>query len=160
MCSCPWHEDKHPSMKVFNDGANCFSCGWNGDIFSFVMRYDGVDFPTAFKSLGGTFDEITDEKEYKRQIDRIKRQKTAKERKKRYDEGIKKEISLAITICRRAAEIYKPTSMEEDFPEEWVYAENKLQWLLNVWNEKYIEEQEIDDFNVYRECRQIRQRFL
>lgn len=160
MCSCPWHEDKHPSMKVFDDGANCFSCGWNGDIFSFVMRYDDVDFPTAFKSLGGSFSHCNSDNE--RIILNMRRasERDTERRKKQYAEDIRREISQTIMICRRAIEIYKPESTDEDFPDQWVYAENKLQWLLNIWNEKYIEEQEINDFNVYRECRKIRNYFL
>jgi DNA primase len=31
MIRCPLHEDKQPSLKVNDDWAFCFSCGWSGD---------------------------------------------------------------------------------------------------------------------------------
>lgn len=155
MCSCPFHgNDRHPSMKVFKTGANCFTCGWNGDIFSFVMQMDGVDFKTAFKKLGGSYAMYNNEKEHRQANIRLQSQKAKIEQKKRYDESLKNELSKAIQICRRAAEIYEP------FSDGWTYAKNKLQYLLYMWEQKYVEQQEIDDFNVYRECRQVKQRFL
>ena len=57
MCSCPFHgEDRHPSMKIYDDSFYCFTCSRHGDIFSFVMYMDNVDFKTAFYQLGGKYD--------------------------------------------------------------------------------------------------------
>jgi len=39
---CPFHADRHPSMKVYRDGYYCFSCGAGGDVFTFVARMDGL----------------------------------------------------------------------------------------------------------------------
>lgn len=52
---CPFHKEKTPSMKIYKDSYYCFGCGEHGDIFSFVMKYEGVPFSTAFLSLGGTY---------------------------------------------------------------------------------------------------------
>ena len=32
MCSCPFHEDQHPSMKLNERYFYCFSCGATGDV--------------------------------------------------------------------------------------------------------------------------------
>ncbi|MCT4575263.1 MAG: DNA primase [Alphaproteobacteria bacterium] len=50
---CPFHNEKTPSFVVDNKRGNyhCFGCGAHGDIFSFVMQYDGVDFPSAIENL-------------------------------------------------------------------------------------------------------------
>lgn len=54
--SCPFHKgDNTASMKIYKDSFNCFACGANGDIFSFIQKMDNCDFKTAFYSLGGSY---------------------------------------------------------------------------------------------------------
>lgn len=51
---CPFHTEKTPSFVVFPESQNwhCFGCGRGGDIFSFVMEYEGWDFRTALEEMG------------------------------------------------------------------------------------------------------------
>ena len=37
---CPFHKEKTASMKIYKRDFNCFGCGANGDIFTFVMLMD------------------------------------------------------------------------------------------------------------------------
>lgn len=50
---CPFHSEKTPSFMVFPDKGNyhCFGCGANGDIFTFVMGTQHLDFAEALKQL-------------------------------------------------------------------------------------------------------------
>jgi DNA primase len=52
--NCPFHHEKTPSFFVSptRNTFYCFGCGEKGDIFSFVERFEGVDFPGALKMLG------------------------------------------------------------------------------------------------------------
>lgn len=50
---CPFHQDSNPSLLVSPDKgiAYCFACQSGGDIFSFVQKIEGVEFPEAVKIL-------------------------------------------------------------------------------------------------------------
>ena len=51
MALCQFHNDRRPSLKVYEKNAYCFSCGWSGDIFSFVQEVEGVDFKESLNLL-------------------------------------------------------------------------------------------------------------
>ena len=50
---CPFHNEKTPSFSVNEDKGfyHCFGCGKHGDIFSFVMETQHMDFMQAMKEL-------------------------------------------------------------------------------------------------------------
>ena len=53
VAHCPWHDDTRPSLQVNPERQSwkCWPCDIGGDIFSFVMKMEGVDFPEALAML-------------------------------------------------------------------------------------------------------------
>ena len=52
---CPFHDDRHPSMKLNKDYFYCFSCGATGDVIDFVARLFGLSSYEAAKKLAYDF---------------------------------------------------------------------------------------------------------
>lgn len=50
---CPFHSENSPSFTVFgsDDHFYCFGCGVGGDVITFIMRMENVDYPTALEML-------------------------------------------------------------------------------------------------------------
>lgn len=50
---CPFHSEKTPSFTVFSDTQSfyCFGCGAGGDVITFVMREESLEYPEAVKLL-------------------------------------------------------------------------------------------------------------
>lgn len=54
MICCPFHNDRHPSMKV-DKGFYCFACGAKGDVISFVSKLFCLTPLEAAKKLAEDF---------------------------------------------------------------------------------------------------------
>ncbi|MFC1828020.1 DNA primase [Thermodesulfobacteriota bacterium] len=54
---CPFHSEKTPSFTVSPQKQifHCFGCGVGGNVFSFLMKKDGLSFPEAAKLLAARF---------------------------------------------------------------------------------------------------------
>ncbi len=50
---CPWHDDSRPSFQVNpqRQSWRCWVCGIGGDVFSFVMRRESMEFREALELL-------------------------------------------------------------------------------------------------------------
>lgn len=50
---CPFHSEKSPSFTVNEDKGifHCFGCGTGGNVFTFLMRIEGVSFPDAVRQI-------------------------------------------------------------------------------------------------------------
>lgn len=55
MCRCPFHEDRHPSMKLNERYFYCFGCGATGDVIDLVARLFGLSSFEAAQKLAQDF---------------------------------------------------------------------------------------------------------
>ncbi len=52
-CSCPFHSEKTPSCVIYQDNGSfyCFGCGAGGDVITFIMKIENLDYIEAVKFL-------------------------------------------------------------------------------------------------------------
>ena len=55
MICCPFHDDRHPSMKLNEDYFYCFGCGASGDVIDLAARLFGLSSYDAAKKLAADF---------------------------------------------------------------------------------------------------------
>ena len=55
MACCPFHDDKSPSLKVYDDHFYCFGCGATGDCTGFVAKLFGLRQIDAAKKINEDF---------------------------------------------------------------------------------------------------------
>ena len=63
---CPFHDERTPSFSIHPDEKlyHCFGCGVGGDVFDFVSRTSGVEFPEAVEMLAEKYGvEVTREEQ-------------------------------------------------------------------------------------------------
>lgn len=48
---CVFHNEKTPSLTIYENNYFCFGCGEHGDIFDWVMKTMDLSFPDAVKFI-------------------------------------------------------------------------------------------------------------
>ncbi|MFT5726046.1 MAG: DNA primase [Desulforhopalus sp.] len=73
---CPFHGEKTPSFSVHGGQQffHCFGCGESGDVFSFVMKQQGLDFPESVRLLAEKYHiELPQRRRSKEDEERLKK---------------------------------------------------------------------------------------
>ena len=55
MACCPFHNDRHPSLKLNEEYFFCFGCGAKGDVIDFVARLFDLNSYEATQRLAADF---------------------------------------------------------------------------------------------------------
>lgn len=133
---CPFHQgDRSPSAKIYPKDYHCFGCGANGDVFTFLMEYEGIPFKEAFRELGGTYPEQEEEVPFRsrrRAYQRRKRREMA-EKQAQTEQEEKEALRRETRLLRLMVRLYEPLS------DEWCDCYNRLQlaeYRLEYLNEK------------------------
>lgn len=51
--ACPFHPEKNPSFRVYAEKKRfrCYGCGAQGDVFEFLQKLEGKEFPAVVRAL-------------------------------------------------------------------------------------------------------------
>ena len=55
MARCPFHNDTHPSMKLYDDHFYCFACGAHGDVIDLTAKLLGLNLKETVHRLAVDF---------------------------------------------------------------------------------------------------------
>lgn len=137
MVHCPFHDDRHPSMKV-DKGFCCFACGAKGDVIAFVADLFNLSPYEAAKKLAKDF-QISITRNVRSNPYNRKKKKSVTRTLYQTEQGLERWERECIAILSD----YLRTL------HEWKvrYAPQKLE---KEWNEKFMEAcQKIELVNYY-----------
>lgn len=149
MACCPFHNDKHPSMKI-DQNYYCFACGAKGDVISYVAERFGLSQLEAAKKINEDFlleipigqSEKGRKLDVKRKV-KVQRKGQTKEARilfvqKKIDEWVQYATDVLLRYLQWMEfwkEFYKPESMEAEWHSLFAEAlqnESKVNYLLDV----------------------------
>ena len=55
MTLCPFHDDHHPSLRLYDDHFYCFACAAHGDVIDLAAKLLGIPGPEAIRRLEEDF---------------------------------------------------------------------------------------------------------
>ena len=142
MACCPFHDDRHPSMKV-DTRFHCFGCGADGDMIDFTARLYDLSPKEAAEKLAQDFGLSYDSKAPIRRS--YVRQKTeAQVRKEKREHGWR-VLTDYYHLLRKWEADYSPKTPDEDPHPRFLEAIQKkdyMGYLLDTFLDSSTEEQD------------------
>ncbi|MBP3198170.1 MAG: DNA primase [Butyrivibrio sp.] len=113
MCCCPFHSDKHPSMKI-DKRYYCFGCLAKGDAVDFVLNYFGLSLKDAAIKICDDFS-LSHDNSYHAPIKNIKPEKSDEQIFKETCNHCYKVLSDYLHLLKKWRIEYRP----KDESSEW-----------------------------------------
>lgn len=142
IACCPFHDDKHPSMKI-DKNYHCFACGVGGDVIDYVSRMHGLSQYDAALKLIEDFQlpiSVRSKVMFNEQEKaRINKEKAERERIIHIKERFKRWCNQSIDILRDCLlEVEKAEKFLRNKPPDNVFSDDYAQILhavpiMNYW---------------------------
>ena len=142
MACCPFHDDRHPSMKV-DTRFHCFGCGADGDVIDFTARLYDLSPKEAAEKLAQDFDLSYDSKAPPRRS-YVRQKSEAQVRKEKREHGWR-VLTDYYHLLRKWEADYSPKTPDEDPHPRFLEAVQKkdyMGYLLDTFLDSSTEEQD------------------
>ena len=142
MACCPFHDDRHPSMKV-DTRFHCFGCGADGDVIDFTARLYGLSPKEAAEKLAQDFGLSYDSKAPPRRS-YVRQKSEAQARKEKREHGWR-VLTDYYHLLRKWEADYSPKTPDEDPHPRFLEAIQKkdyMGYLLDTFLDSSTEEQD------------------
>ena len=142
MACCPFHDDRHPSMKV-DARFHCFGCGADGDVTDFTARLYDLSPKEAAEKLAQDFGLSYDSKAPLRRS-YVRQKSEAQVRKEKREHGWR-VLTDYYHLLRKWEADYSPKTPDEDPHPRFLEAVQKkdyMGYLLDTFLDSSTEEQD------------------
>ena len=142
MACCPFHDDRHPSMKV-DARFHCFGCGADGDVIDFTARLYDLSPKEAAEKLAQDFGLSYDNKAPPRRS-YVRQKSEAQVRKEKREHGWR-VLTDYYHLLRKWEADYSPKTPDEDPHPRFLEAIQKkdyMGYLLDTFLDSSTEEQD------------------
>ena len=142
MACCPFHDDRHPSMKV-DTRFHCFGCGADGDVIDFTARLYDLSPKGAAEKLAQDFGLSYDSKAPLRRS-YVRQKSEAQVRKEKREHGWR-VLTDYYHLLRKWEADYSPKTPDEDPHPRFLEAVQKkdyMGYLLDTFLDSSTEEQD------------------
>ena len=142
MACCPFHDDRHPSMKV-DTRFHCFGCGADGDVIDFTARLYDLSPKEAAEKLAQDFGLSYDSKAPPRRS-YVRQKSEAQVRKEKREHGWR-VLTDYYHLLRKWEADYSPKTPDEDPHPRFLEAVQKkdyMGYLLDTFLDSSTEEQD------------------
>ena len=142
MACCPFHDDRHPSMKV-DTRFHCFGCGADGDVIDFTARLYDLSPKEAAEKLAQDFGLSYDSKAPPRRS-YVRQKSEAQARKEKREHGWR-VLTDYYHLLRKWEADYSPKTPDEDPHPRFLEAIQKkdyMGYLLDTFLDSSTEKQD------------------
>ena len=143
MACCPFHDDRHPSLKLNEDYFYCFGCGATGDVTDFTARLYDLSPKEAAEKLAQDFGLSYDSKAPLRRS-YVRQKSEAQVRKEKREHGWR-VLTDYYHLLRKWEADYSPKTPDEDPHPRFLEAIQKkdyMAYLLDTFLDSSTEEQD------------------
>ena len=126
MACCPFHDDRHPSMKV-DTRFHCFGCGADGDVIDFTSRLYNLSPKEAAEKLARDFGVAYDSQAPPRR--RYIRQKSEAQKRKEKREHGWRVLADYYHLLRKWETDYSPRTPDENLHPRFLEAIQKKDYM-------------------------------
>ena len=161
MALCPFHRERTPSCKLYEDHYYCFGCQAHGDVIRLVQELFGLTPIEAVKQINSDFGLglDLDKPPDMEAVARRRREIAEREAEKARAEHMYDVLLRYFTLLDKYKMRYAPTSPDEETDRRFVYALQNIgyaEYMLEAWGSFDKEQQaeikpEVD--RIERECK-------
>ena len=152
---CPFHKERTPSMKIYDDHFYCFSCQCGGDVISLTSQLFSLSSLEATKKLQADFG-IADVEYDREQYQKEQNTRMSQLLKEKQFESWKHNTYLLLTdycsLLREWKESYSPKNLDDPITEEYVEALQeleKMEYYCDLF--LYGSRADLEDFKLHEE---------